>query len=404
MPESQQPNEGDFQNAFSDAQNQADNAAQTPEQSTPPEPQSTPPQQVDTSQNVAPEPQPPQPPQQPPAEPTQSDIAQAAARAGINVDGRDDADIMNELATGYARMRPYANWAESLAPHIDDINTLIQQKASGQQQQQQEPASREDEWSPDQYFQQQWDAPQWDRQFDIAIQNGYVRQNDKGMFEPTPGFEQMAMGLVPKMNDALRANHDLWQDITRGNPYERFHNVLREPLQREWRQDMQAMIAEELARRDAHRTVNQFEQDNAEWLFTQANGSEQSQLSDMGRRFYAAVDELQKGGLADAQQIMNYALAAVGKGPYAQSQPEQQTPPQSNQTTPDPAPATPNSPPAQQQPPSPQQSFLQNALERAAHSPNAGGFTQQDPESHPVNITEGELNSLFVEASRSSNS
>ena len=320
-----------------------------------------------------------------PAAPIQSEVATMAAQAGITVDGKTDAQIFQEITQGYAQMRPYAEWAQQIAPHYDEITDYLKEK-----QQPAAPAEpKEPEWTPEQYFQEKWQAPTWDAQFDVAINNNYVSRNSEtGLWESSPGFEQMTMGIVPKMNEVLAHSQQQWQDLTRGNPYEKFYDALHEPMKRAWQSDIERIVEQRMEAQQTASNAERFEQDNAQWLYAQDQNTGQRVMTEQGQQFYEAINYFKERGVTDPQSLLECATRTVRGAqqtqPPASATPTPQAPVPQPTTTPAPADGT-----------TPQSTFIQNALDRARHQPNAGGFTQQAPD-NPVNVGENELNNMFI--------
>jgi hypothetical protein len=239
-----------------------------------------------------------------------------------------------------------------------------------------------DEWDPNGYFKQKWAGPEWEGEWEYAEKHGIVQRNpESGLYEPVPGREIMAGQVVQQMNHALLARQQQWQQITQGNPYKQFYDVLYEPMQKAWQADVQKVIEQTFAQRETQSFVDKFESENAGWLYQQAPTGQRT-MTEQGKAFYDAIGVLQDSGVTDPRKIVDLATKMVrASAPVA------------------PAPAQPVVP---QQPVAPevvsavkQASFLENAMDKARHSPNAGGYTQAAPD-HPVTVSETELNSMFV--------
>jgi len=388
----------DFRSAFTDAMAAANQAAQPvvpqPEPVAPAAPiQAEPPTQTQAQPVAVP---PTQATPQQPAQP--SAFARAAQEAGIQVDGLNDEQIAGAMAQHIQRTRPYVQYGQQMAPYADQIRSYFEQQADQGRAQQaaQEPAAQ-DKWTEEDYFTQKWAAPKWDESFNFAIQQGIVQRNaETGLYEATPGFEGMVMELLPGLNKAASWTAQQWQGITRGNPYRQFYDVLREPLQRAWKTDMQQIVAEQLAQQATEQRVNTFEAENAAWLYAVDPATGQRILTAKGQDFYDEIDTLREAGVTDPTRLISLAMRRLGQ-PQAQGMTQQvptmqAVPAQMVSAAPSvPQPAIPPQVASANQ----QATFLQNALQRASHSPQAGGASAHAPE-HPVSVSENDLNNMFV--------
>ena len=383
MPEQEGNGQGEqepyeFQSAFTAASEEQP----TPDQ--PEQPPQTPPEIA--APEIPVEPAPPEPVASPePPEPVAlSDIAQAAQEAGIDVEGLSDTDIFSAMASRYEQIKPYADYGQQVAPYHDQFQKYV----ADQQQPQPEPEPGE-EWTPETYFKQKWNEPAWNQEWDYAEQHGVVQRNpESGFYEPVQGRETMAMPIVDKMNQALMARQQQWQQITQGNPYQMFYEALLEPMQKAWQSDLNQAVEERLSSRDTESLVNDFEKQNAGWLY-QKNDTGQQLMTEKGQAFYQTINELRDAGVNDPQTLLKLATRMHGPN----SEQEGATPPPNTQT-PTPAPEQPQASPEAVSA-TKQQSFLENALDRARHSPSAGGYTEASSDD-PVNVNERELNNMFV--------
>jgi hypothetical protein len=399
-----------FQSAFTDAMAASTAASQ---QQAAPQADSAPLQSAGSAaqdaglQQQAP-PQPPQPVPpvgQQPAQPTQaaapsppSAFATAAREAGFQTDGLTDEQIAHAMRDHIVRTRPYANYGQQMAPYADQIRTYFEQQGDQGRAQQaaQEPHPKAEDWTEDGYFTEKWSAPKWDDSFTFAIQNGIVQRNaETGLYEAAPGYEGMAMELLPGLNKAAGWTAQQWQGITRGNPYRQFYDVLREPLQRAWKSDIEQMVAEQLARQSTEQRVNSFEQENAAWLYATDQHTGQRILTQRGQEFYDEIDVLRESGVTDPNRLISLAIRRVGPPQQVAAPPQpnlQAAPGQMAQVAP-PVPPPVVSPQVANV--AQQATFLQNALQRASHSPQAGGASAHAPD-HPMSVNENDLNNMFV--------
>lgn len=366
-----------FQSAFTEAQA---SQAQPPEQqaTATPEPESTP---VEST-----------PPVEPPSDPSNEfDISAVAREVGLNVEGKSDADIVREIASQYKQLKPYAEYGQQLVPYADQINEYFNSQGKPVEQ---KPAD-EDEWSEQAYFQKQWNTPQWSESYDFAEQAGIVQVNpETGLYEAAPGREQMAMPLLNGMNEAVVARRQQWNKLMQGNLWEQAYNSLVTPLQKKWQEDMEKKIEERLSSMQTQSFVDKFESDNADWLYVKDQTTGQLNMTEKGREFYDAISQLKQNGISDPRTLIDFAKRMVAAADTLQpSQGQQQVQPQPHQ-----APAEQTSP--EQVSAEKQKSFLENAMDKARHSPSSGGFTTPAPD-HPVNVSETELNSMFVSGFKS---
>lgn len=402
-----------YQSAFTDAM-AASNAASSPAPTTsvPPTasapPQSASPAAQDAGQQVqAPPPPPvgqqPAPPTQAPVPSQPSPFANAAREAGFQVDGMTDEQIAQVMRDHIVRTRPYANYGQQMAPYADQIRSYFEQQGDQGRAQQaaQERQPAEEEWTEDRYFGEKWAAPKWDETYTFAIQNGIVQRNaETGLYEAVPGYESMAIPLLSGLNQVAGWTAQQWQGITRGNPYRQFYDVLREPLQRAWKSDIEQIVAEQLSRQATESRVNTFEAENAAWLYAVDPATGQRVLTQRGQDFYDEIDTLREAGVTDPNRLISLAMRRMGS-PAAQATMQQPTPnmqaaaPAVQQAPPVPPPAIdPKVASATQQ-----ATFLQNALQRASHSPQAGGASAHAPDD-PVSVNENDLNNMFVSSFR----
>ncbi|SFH97052.1 hypothetical protein [Planctomicrobium piriforme] len=334
------------------------------------------------SQSVAPvEPVAPTPAPQVP-----SQLYSQAVALGLTVNEQATAEeIAQQVMQEYQRLQPLAQYGQGLMPFAQEFQSYLQQRNAPQQQ----PApATPPEWTPESYFREQWKAPQWQDQYTQVLQRGMVRADETtGLYVAAPGYEAAVAPILPGLNQAMDQQTTQWQQLMRSNPYQDFYEKLREPMQRAWTQDLEAAIEKRFQEREQQNTVQSFERENASWLY----GQDGKSLSPQGEQFYNVVEELQQSGITDPQKLIamgkKYAgitgQAPAAPAPVAAPVPTPQVP------APQPAPA-----------PAPQpNSFLNNALQRAAHQPQGGANHVQSYDS-PVVATSGELNSMFVSGFR----
>jgi len=414
MPLENENDNSNFQSAFTDAM--AANSAATPVQPTTPPAASAPPQsdapaaqgagqQAQASPPVQPDGQQSAPPTQGAVPSQPSPFANAAREAGFQVEGLSDEQIAQVMRDHIVRTRPYANYGQQMAPYADQIRGYFEQQGDQGRAQQaaQEGKPAEAEWTEDGYFGEKWASPKWEDTYTYAIQQGIVQRNaETGLYEAAPGCESMAIPLLSGLNQAAGWTAQQWQGITRGNPYRQFYDVLREPLQRAWKSDIEQMVAEQLARQSTEQRVNTFEQENAPWLYAVDPGTGQRVLTQRGQDFYDEIDTLREAGVTDPTRLISLAMRRMGN-PSAQATPTPQPTPNMQAAAQGVQQAPPVPPPAidpKVASATQQATFLQTALQRASHSPQAGGASAHAPDD-PVSVNENELNSMFATAFRS---
>lgn len=327
----------------------------------------------DTPEPVAAEPE-SEPEPAPPVEPDVASVLREAARTlGLTVgDDDDDAQIATHALQQIYRERQVQKMLATRQPEPEPAPAP------------QAAAPKEEEWSPEKYFQDKWGVPQWKPEYDQAVQSGIlVLDSTTGLYKPAPGYESVAATLVGPINEAERARQQTWQKLGRDNLYKNVYDVTKEPLLR----DVEAKIAEAFQRQQAElqaqqqqtaqqSVVEQFEQENAEWLYRKNVVTGQHEPTPDGQALIHAITELRESGVQDQSKLLELALKVTGLG----KKPEPVA-------TPSPEPAKPSQ--------SPQQSFLDKAMRKNAHSPNATGpGTELDAQVED----EGDLNNLFVRA------
>lgn len=329
-----------------------------------------------------------------PPEPAFSDqLREAAVRLGLTV---DDGATAEDLALAALQQ------LHSAKP----LMTFAQQALASQPQQPQAPqAEQPKEWTPESYFQEKYGGPQWQPQFTQAINSGMlVRDTQTNLWKPAPGYEVMAGGIVNQVNEAERHTQQMWQDLGRSNPYQRFYENLLEPMQRAWKADMESFVAQQQQATTQKSTIEQFEQQNASWLYRDDPVSGGRVLTDKGQSLFNAISDIRSKGVTDPETLLELASLKAGIQSGAPSQvaakAEAPSQPQAGQAAEQPASQAPSPPQAATNGESqaPQQSFLESALRRASHSPSANGHSS---EASPPAMTEGDLNSMFVQAFRS---
>lgn len=292
----------------------------------------------------------------------------------------------------YRAQQPYIQYGQSLLPHAQVVNEALARAAQGPQPQQPQ-APAEQKFDPNSYFAQKWNVPQWKEEYDFAIERGLVaRDPDSGMFiAANPQAGPMVAGMLPELNRAYQLQAKNFQDFLRGNPYQKFYEVLQEPLQKQLDEQISQRVQAALQEHQRQQQIDRFEQEHSSWMYAKSPTGQFdfNRPTPEGQKFLQNVQMLRDGGMRDFNQITSLALQLTGRGQQSQqaAAPVQQ---QSPATIPFP----------QQQAPQAvsqvaQASFLQEALARSAHTPSAGAMSVQSPDS-PVVLSETDLENLFT--------
>lgn len=350
-----------------------------------------------------------------------------AQQLGIDTTNiQSEAELATAVLDQVRSMQPYVQYANQVLPHQAQFQEFLAGQSQGSDQQgkgQATPgttpangasANAEGEFDPHAYLSDKYGGPQWKPQYQHAIDNGMVeRDPNTGLYRPANGFELMATPLIGEMNNALQHQNDFWKKLTTSNPYETFYDVLREPMLREVDRRVNDALQSRESQSNKDSVVSSFEQANEAWLYGTDPSTGQRVVTQDGQRFFSEIKTLQSKGLTDPQDIFEIAQLRTGLGatkadassaPQATSQATQ--PNQANQgaaaTQTPPAPAADSqttqavqATQATQPQASQTSSFLQNALDRAAHAPNAATPT---PAASPETVSQQDLENLFVRA------
>lgn len=321
---------------------------------------------------------------------------QSLREAGIDPSQfADESAAIQALATRYQeydQILPYAQYGYQVQPY----RHVLERHMSGQGAQQpaapQAPAAPQPEqWSPESHFKKLWSAPQYDPDWQHLVTfdpqtNRYVGITPEVPMEIVQGVNNYSNWLKKQQREFF------------DNPYQRTFEAVREPLLRE----VQNVIQQTLQGQQQQQQLAHFEQQNARVLYqADQNGNlvvdpmtGQARMTPFGQRFYSHANHLFQQGLRDQGQIVELAKnLALGEFAVAEYQQRQQQPvangsnghPAPNGAPPvngngQPAPAADPVAASQQQ----QQTFLQNALQRAGHVPSGGGGAAEDPSSDPT--------------------
>ena len=342
-------------------------------------------------------------PAEQPVQPSSLDMLLGQARElGIPVDGmQSEADLASAVIEQIKSMQPHVRFAQQ-----QYAQQRAPQPVAAPPQAPAQPAGQQNQWDAKTYLNEKYGGPAWKPEFQSAIESGMVsRDPETGLWASLPGYEASTQQVLGEMNAAQQHSAKFWQGLAASNPYESFYEVLREPLLRE----VESRVSEAL-RREQETTqrltfVEQFEQDNSQWLYAVDPSTGQQVPTEQGGKFLDVIDEYRAKGITDPKDLLEIAQLKMGIQQPVTQPPAQQAPQQATQQ-----PASPIQQAWQQQsgaqqpvagqvpaPAEPKQSFIDSALQRASHSPSASGTVTDDA---PQVMSEGDLNSLFERAFR----
>jgi hypothetical protein len=326
-----------------------------------------------------------------------SALASQAAQLGIQLPATaSDADVATALMARYQQMAPMAQYAQSLLPHANEINEYFASKGQAAAQ----PAApvKPEEWSVDGHFQKHWDGPKLTQEMQFAINQGMVvRDPESGMMMPKPGMELMVAPILQGMNSALNWRNEAARGFIE-DPFRKSWTVLQEPIERliqqrfqAYQQAQQQQYQAVQSQQTAADSVNSFEVANKDWIYQPANNGGVL-LTPKGQQFVRLVKELSGNFTGDANLLLHVCKQAVnGVEPAANPAGNGEVAAQSN-----PSPGSgPIQSTAAQVSGVKKTSFLQNAINNAAHQPSGGANTVQSPNG-PVTVTPMELENMFV--------
>lgn len=309
----------------------------------------------------------------PPAAPTPSPFFQKAAEVGFDVSRyKDESELLGDVLSRYREQQPYVQ---------------VAQQYLAQPQPEPTPPAPEPqaEWSQEKYFQEKWQAPQYNDEWNRLLQAGLLTSDETGMIKPAQGYEVVLAKQAQALNDYQDwKRQSVNEFLFKSNPYQKMWETFQEPLERYVSERFERQWQDRFGKFQTEQFQDQFEQQHAAWLYQR---DAQGQLArdprgsfvptPEGQRFLDTATELRKGGITDPQTILNLALKLAGPSQAAvQTQ------------------AAPPVPPVPQQP----QSFINDALTKAQHTASGGaGAIQMNA---PVNVNQQELDNLFVSQAR----
>lgn len=320
----------------------------------------------------------------------------AAREMGIEVDNLNSPELLAAALLDHSQqIAPFAEYGRQAIPYADKVRELAlgeygQQPAPGATNAPQPTAPAapaQEEWTADSHFEKQYGGPVWKQEHLQALSQGMVRRDhETGLYAPAPGAEFIAGPLVQDINAAAQHSAKFWQDMSQKNPLQVMYSHMEEPIQRLIDQRVQNALGAHQNQQQTVDYVQQFEAQYGDQLYLTDPGSGQQIPTEAGKKLFDQIAALEQRGLTDPQFIVETAAQLTG---FGQAPAPQQT---TGETTTATAPA-----PAQQSPPPAEpKSFLQNALDRAAHSPSAGTATSNNDV--PNQLTEGDLDNVFTNA------
>lgn len=324
-----------------------------------------------------------------------------ARQLGISVnDDVSPEQLAASVMEHYQAQQPYIQYGQSLLPHAQIVNEALARAAQGGvPQPQPESAPVEQQFDSSAYFAKKWNVPQWKEEYDFAIERGLVsRDPDSGMFvAANPQAGPMVAGMLPELNRAYQMQAKNFQDFLRGNPYQKFYEVLQEPLQKQLEQQISQRVESALQEYQRNQRIDRFEQEHSGWMYNKGQSGQVdfNRPTPEGQKFLQAVQTLRNGGMQDLEQVTSIALQLAGRAPQQAAAPVAPAAPQFQATIPFPQQAAPQGFQQTSVYTAPQASFLEEALARSAHTPSAGATAVQSPDA-PVILSESDLENLFT--------
>jgi hypothetical protein len=246
----------------------------------------------------------------------------------------------------------------------------------------------QDEWNATEYLNKQYGGPVITPEHHALVDSGYVERDDApGLWVAKAGYESAVGSKLAELNAAQAHVGKFWQNLSSSNPYEKFYNVLREPLVREVQSVVDRLLSEREQVTKQVDVVSRFEDENKSWMYQTDPLTGRSVPSQRGSEFFSTVSELRESGINDPAKVIALASKIHGVG-QQQAQPVQAVQPVA-QPQPPVAPAPANN-----------QSFLESAMQRAGYSPSYSSPVGTGSEAAPEVVSQNELDSLFTNALR----
>lgn len=314
-----------------------------------------------------------------PPEPELSAAFRAAQEAGMDVSGyKSDAELIQDINRRLAEYQPYVDYAKSVLPYDQQIRQLV----SGKQEKAPEPAV-ETKWDPAEHFRKQWETPQYDKAWETFVQAGMVTLDaDTGQFVAVPKYAaSVPVPVLQGLNQRRTWQRQALERLLE-NPFQETWQALQDPLERMIQDKIQSYVNQY----DSVQNLNAWEQKNAQLLYEHDSQGQVVQdiygnmkPTQYGEVFIrAAQDARQKYPGISHDDILQYAQA-MATPHLPQAKPAE--------------PAAPVEPVKEDKP------FLQKALEKASHSPSAGGYAEAT-DIEPMVLETRELEQMFLTASK----
>lgn len=283
----------------------------------------------------------------------------------------------------------YASDQDLGAALLNQLQTVYAQQYQRQQPQPepQPPAHPQpEEWSIDTHFKKSYPIPEYSPNWDTMISSGYIDRDPRtGQWVPTPGNEWLRAN--PDLN-ALNAHEKSRAEWVRslydGNFYGNLWKVFEEPIQRMIDSRSQEQVTSVLSQERASSSIDAFERQHQAWLYDQSG-----KPTPDGQRFFDAITLIRD---VDTPEKL-LAAAAKLAGPQPAAAPV--VSPAASQGS-----VEPRVPDAKAVSAQKAQSFLDESLQRAKHSPSSGTAPVQHPDHESNYVTRTELDSLFINAAK----
>lgn len=343
-----------------------------------------------------------------------SQSAQTLSALGIQVPaGATDADLVRILSQEMQNRQAIYQYGQQLVPHYDRVQAILNpqqqpsHQAPSQAPQNPEQPARFDARS---HLKSIWKAPEWQSDWDRMIQSGLISKDEDGAYRASPTLGVGGQNIADQINQAEAMKRANVQQMFQGNPVEFVYDSLEPVIENMIQSRVQEALSSYVSQQNVQQQAMALEQQAASWAYTR-DALGRTVPTPQGQVMLSTIDNLRASGVNDpnvllsvAQQMNAFAAQFQG-APQAQPTQPVQAPMQ--------APVAPQqqfAPQAQQfvpQQATPQalndasrQSFLQNATQsaqqRALHTPMAGGYAAPGNTYQPENITEVDLNSMFV--------
>jgi len=300
---------------------------------------------------------------------------EAAKELGLEGEWDDSGALVRELAKRVKDVQPYVDYAQRVLPYDQQVSELI----SGQGKAEEVSKEPEPEWDVNQHFQEAWKAPSYDKAWDAFVQSGMVGIDPgTGQYIASDGYQaSVPLNVLQGLNEHRSWQRDGLQKLL-DDPYGSTWEAFQEPLDRMIKERMESYFGQ----RSEQDVVANWESEHAKELY-EFNGEEpvrdiygNVKPTEYGEAFLRTCQELRDGGMSDPGKIIELA-SRVNRAPTA---------PQETATT-------------TQDTQEPEKGFLDKALEKASHSANAGGFSE-NRDIEPIVQSTLDLESMFVNEAR----